>query len=90
MFCLTLMWNLLCVCVNSKKDQACLPRVMPCITHLLQDESVNVHKKIILSFSGLYRCALQVSSLVQSLPQLTAWVKVFRLRAEIRQMRIAK
>jgi vesicle coat complex subunit len=47
--------------VDSKQDQACLLRVVPCIHHLLQDENVNVKKKVILSFSSIYRCALLVS-----------------------------
>ncbi|KAL3875215.1 hypothetical protein ACJMK2_038140 [Sinanodonta woodiana] len=41
-----------------KKDPEILPKVIPCLQHLLQDENINVQKKVILTLSGIFRSVL--------------------------------
>lgn len=41
-----------------KKDPELLAKTMPCMQHLLNDENVNVQKKVILCLSGVYKTLL--------------------------------
>ncbi|XP_076441819.1 symplekin-like [Babylonia areolata] len=71
-----------------KKDHTCLPRVMPCIMHLVQDENVNVQKKVILAFSGLYRCALQwVGKAKTVTPEMNVvWEQVNKIKSGLLEL----
>lgn len=71
-----------------KKDAECLVRVIQCIAHLLQDENVNVQKKVILSFAGLYRCALQWVCKAKTVsPEMTAiWEQVNQIKATLAEL----
>ncbi|KAL8604874.1 hypothetical protein ACOMHN_028502 [Nucella lapillus] len=71
-----------------KRDHACLPRVTPCIMHFLQDENVNVQKKVILSFSGLYRCALQWVGKAKTVsPEMNVvWEQVNQVKANLLEL----
>ena len=46
---------------HSKKDPDLLVKVIPCLQHLLQDENVNVQKKVIFTLSSIYKTLLLVS-----------------------------
>lgn len=47
----------------SKKDPELLPKTLPCLQQLLNDENVNVQKKVILTLSNVYKSLLMVSTL---------------------------
>ncbi|OWF40642.1 symplekin-like [Mizuhopecten yessoensis] len=42
-----------------KKDMELLPKILPCLQLLLEDENVNIQKKVILIMSQVYKCVLQ-------------------------------
>ncbi|KAK7480355.1 hypothetical protein BaRGS_00028402 [Batillaria attramentaria] len=71
-----------------KKDAECLIRVIPCIAHLMQDENVNVQKKVILCFAGLYRCALQWVSKAKTVsPEMsTIWDQVNHIKSTLAEL----
>ncbi|XP_052769693.1 symplekin-like isoform X1 [Mya arenaria] len=49
-----------------KKDPELLPKVLPSMQHLLNDENVNVQKKVILSLSSVYRALILWLSMAKS------------------------
>nr|KAG5694599.1 hypothetical protein BaRGS_015012 [Batillaria attramentaria] len=73
---------------TGKKDAECLIRVIPCIAHLMQDENVNVQKKVILCFAGLYRCALQWVSKAKTVsPEMsTIWDQVNHIKSTLAEL----
>lgn len=45
----------------SKKDPELLNKILPCLQILLQDDNVNVQKKVILSLPQVYKVIVKVS-----------------------------
>lgn len=48
----------------SKKDPELLNKMLPCLQILLQDDSVNVQKKVILSLPQVYKVIVKISNSV--------------------------
>ena len=65
--------------VYSKKDPEILPRIIGNLTMMLQDDSVQVAKKVILCMGQIYRIAFEVS--LQDL--MYHKVPVFKIHAVI-------
>jgi hypothetical protein len=57
-------FNLGCFCLNSKRDNELLLKLIANLNMLLKDESVNVVKKAILTLTQLYKVALQVHTFI--------------------------
>lgn len=55
-----------------KKDPELLPKVIPCLQHLLSDENVNVQKRVILSLSSVYKTLIMwLAKSKQPTPEMT-------------------
>lgn len=50
-----------CKICCSKKDPELLNKILPCLQILLQDDNVNVQKKVILSLPQVYKVIVKVS-----------------------------
>lgn len=49
-----------CIICCSKKDPELLNKILPCLQILLQDDNVNVQKKVILSLPQVYKVIVKV------------------------------
>lgn len=67
-----------------KKDPDLLVKVIPCLQHLLQDENVNVQKKVILTLSSIYKTLLLwLSKTKFPTPEMT---QVWDIMAQMKKM----
>lgn len=71
-----------------KVDSDLLPKVMPSLQHLLNDENVNVQKKVILSLPSVYRVLLMWLSITKSpTPEMTqVWEIMASMKKQLYNM----
>lgn len=48
------------ILIYSKKDPEVLTKILPCLQMMLEDENVNVQKKVILTLPPVFRVVIQV------------------------------
>ncbi|KAK3581424.1 hypothetical protein CHS0354_016286 [Potamilus streckersoni] len=71
-----------------KKDPEILPKVLPCLHHLLQDENINVQKKVILTLSGIFRSVLVLLSTTKfPTPEMSqVWDLMSQMKLKVYEM----
>ncbi|XP_005107741.1 symplekin [Aplysia californica] len=71
-----------------KKDNECLPKVLPSIVMLLADDDVNVQKKIILTANSMFKLTLSwITKAKKSRPEMTeVWNHLKELKTLLYEM----
>ncbi|XP_069117050.1 symplekin-like [Argopecten irradians] len=71
-----------------KKDRELLPKILPCLQLLLEDENINIQKKVILVMSQVYKCVLQWMCNAKGISddRTYVWEMVKAMKAKILEM----